>query len=137
MALSAEEIRSRAIKDVEIMGLEDDPIILKLKTLSLLGLVGKGKIPNTLMNTAMEMFQGKSSNKDVADDGNNMVNISKLMEIICENCLVEPTYEEIGDILTDDQKMEIFYYSQGGVKSLESFRKKSRDNVVIDNVEAV
>lgn len=137
MALTAEQIRAMAIKDVEIIGFDEEPIIVKLKTLSLLGLAGSGKIPNSLLGTAMIMFEGKSSNKKSEDDKDNMSDMSKLIDVICMNALVEPSYEEIGDILTDDQKMEIFYYTQGGLKSLESFRKKQTVNVIVNDSPTV
>ena len=139
MAFTVEQIRAKAIKDIEIVGFDaDEPIVLKLKTLSLLGLVSSGKIPNILLGTAMEMFEGKASKKSKEEDSNDeMGNMSKLIDIICENAMVEPLYSEISDIITDPQKMEIFYYTQGGVKSLESFREQQANNVAINNSGAV
>jgi len=139
MAFTVAQIRAKAIKDIEIVGFDaDEPIVLKLKTLSLLGLVSSGKIPNILLGTAMEMFEGKASKKSKEEDSNDeMGNMSKLIDIICENAMVEPLYSEISDIITDPQKMEIFYYTQGGVKSLESFREQQANNVAINNSGAV
>lgn len=133
MAFSVEQIRALAIKDVEIIGFSpDEQITLKLKTLSLLGLVGCGKIPNTLLGTAMELFEGKS-NKGKDNESSKMSEMAKIMGIICENSMVEPEYKEIEDILTDEQKMEIFYYTQGGIKALESFREKQKPVISLDN----
>jgi hypothetical protein len=139
MAFSAKQIRELAVKDVSIVGFDaEEPIVIKLKTLSLLGLVSSGKIPNLLLSTALTMFEGTDSKKkkDTPDDGTEMTDMGKLIDIICENSMVEPKFEEIADIITDAQKMEIFYYTQGGVKALESFRTEQKNHVALNNSAA-
>lgn len=139
MAISVEEFKNKAIRDVEITGFDEgETIALKLRSLSLLGLASSGKIPNELMGVAIEMFEGKDTgHKDKKEDSKEMLNITKLMDVICDNALIEPKYSDIGEYLTDDQKMEIFYYTQGGIRALKSFRSEQSNTVVIDDSKSI
>lgn len=85
-----------------------------------------GKIPNSLLSKAGELFAG--SGKALASDDNNMLNeVYDIMHTIAEASLIEPTLADIegaGLQLTDDQLTFIFNYSQNGVQTLEQFRRK-------------
>ena len=97
---------------------------VRLKRPSMLGLMRAKKIPNTLLVSANKMFKSGPASFNASDES-MMDNIFSVMDIICEEALVEPTYKEIteaGIELTDDQLMFIFGYTQRGVKQLESFR---------------
>ena len=115
-------IKKLISQEVEIHGWDETPFVCKLKRLSILNLAGKGKIPNELLSTASDIFEGKSK-KDSAVDLKAMAN---LIDIIVEEALVEPTMDELASIgaeLTDEQKMDIFNYTQSGVQKLKEFRK--------------
>ncbi len=119
---SIEEIRNKAIRMVDIVGFETGEVItLKLKSLSLMGLVRNGKVPNQLLGTAVELFEGKKAGAGPKE--NEVSDLAGMIDVLCQNAMVEPTYEDIGEYLTDDQKMEIFYFTQGGLNSLNSFRQ--------------
>jgi len=105
---------------------EGQPFIARVKRPSLLVLAKSGKIPNTLMNAAGDLFTKGGEGMD-ADDENMLANMYDIMKIVCESALIEPTLKEIesaGLTLCDDQMMEIFNYTQAGVKALESFRQE-------------
>lgn len=100
----------------------EHPFYAKLKRPSLLVMVKTGKIPNSLINQATQLFQkgAGSLGKD-----NTVSDMYDIMETICEAAMVQPTYKEIKDaglVLTDEQMMAIFSYTQQGVKALEQFR---------------
>lgn len=103
---------------------EDQPFIARISRPSLLALAKSGKIPNSLLKTANDLFvEGKP---DTKKDQEALSSVYELMEIFCEACFLEPTYGQIkasGVSLTDDQLMFIFNYAQTGVKALEPFRK--------------
>ena len=40
-----------------------------------------------------------------------------LLDLVCEQSLVEPKFEEIKDVITDTQKMQIMTEAQGNVKA--------------------
>lgn len=103
----------------------DQPFIARIKRPSLLMLVKAGKIPNTLLAKASEMFSNGSRALD-PDDKQMMSEVFDIIDIMAQACLVEPSYQDIKDAgleLSDDQLMFIFNYSQNGVKALEQFRK--------------
>lgn len=102
----------------------EHPFIVKLKRPSLLVMVKTGKIPNSLINQATELFQ-KGANSLGKD--NTVSDMYDIIQSICEAALVSPSYKEIKDAgitLTDEQMMAIFSYTQQGVKALERFRTK-------------
>lgn len=106
---------------------EGQEFYARLKRPSLLSLVISGKIPNTLLASASELFSGgaekvlsKKENQEVLKE------LYNLMDIICDATFVEPAYKELkeaGVQLTDEQLLAVFGYTQIGVKQLESFRK--------------
>ena len=91
---------------------------------SMLAMVKEGKIPNTLLTSANEIFQNGVGSYD-SEDKDALKELFDVIEIICEASLLEPTLSDIknaGITLTDEQMMFIFSYAQQGVKALESFR---------------
>jgi hypothetical protein len=107
---------------------EGQPFVARLRRPSMLDLAKKGKIPNSLLNTANGLFSGKavdSKNKAALKD------LFDVLDIFCEDCFLDPTYKDIKDAgvrLTDDQLMFVFNYAQSGVKALETFRIQPGDN---------
>ena len=108
---------------VELPGFDGvQPFIAKLKRPSLLVMSKTGKIPNSLINQATQLFQQGAG---ALGKDNTIGDMYDIMEAICEAALVKPSYKELRDAgisLTDEQMMAIFSYTQQGVKALESFR---------------
>lgn len=112
-------------QEVELIGWGEEPFVCKLKRPSMLGLVENGAIPNPLLNAAYILFNGAKSTKDVI----NMKDQKELLTIMAKAAMVEPTYndlEKIGLELTDSQLLEIYNYTQIGIKALTSFRTKQK-----------
>ena len=86
----------------------------KLKRISLLGLCKNGIIPNPLLAAAQEIYEGRQR----AD----IKKYAEVIDVVCEQVLVEPTFEAIKDVLTDTQKVAIMTYAQHGVAGLLPFR---------------
>jgi hypothetical protein len=136
--ITIEQMKNKSTTEVNIIGFEKgEQITLRLKRISLLGLVKSGKIPNKLLTDATELFEtvkDKENKEDKEDKAKDVLgsldgvsNISKILEVVCEEAMIEPKYQEVSEYLTDDQKMEIFNWTQGGVADLETFREKPRD----------
>lgn len=105
---------------------EGQPFVARVRRPSMLVLAKSGKIPNSLLNTASELFAKGGAGLKV-DDTNMLKNFYDTCKIICEAALIQPTMDEIesaGITLSDDQIMAIFNYTQTGVKALQSFRKE-------------
>lgn len=109
----------KKLKEGEVVELPDFeeglPFIARLRRPSILYLAKAGKIPNELLSVAKEMFEGtqKSNIKDYAD----------VLDVVLDIALVEPKYDEVKDILTDEQRIAIYNYTQLGVRGLLPFRK--------------
>lgn len=123
-----ELLKSKQGEIVELPSFSNDvPFVARLKRPSLMAMVKSGKIPNELLEEANKLFTGGpgavvSSNVDK----NMMDKLFSILENICEEAFVEPTYEQLkqnGIELTDEQQLFVFDYTQRGVESLKSFRK--------------
>lgn len=104
----------------------DQPFVARLRRPSMLVLAKSGKIPNSLLDTASNLFNGKANAKETEKEENNALGeMYKVLEIVAEASLVSPTFSEIknsGIELTDEQMIAIFNYSQQGIEGLKSFR---------------
>ena len=103
---------------------EGQPLVARLKRPSILGMAKQGRIPNTLLVKANELFLQSGAGLD-AEEEDTMKQLYDVLDLIARETLVEPTYEDIKSVgleLTDEQMMFLFNYSQQGVKALESFR---------------
>jgi len=129
-----EEIQVTSIRDLKTYAkgkivtlphfADGQPFNARLIRPSMLALVKQKKIPNALLSSANELFKSGGSNLDT-DDSEMMDNIFSVMDIICEASFSEPTYQQIKDagiVLSDEQMMFVFSYSQEGVKALSNFR---------------
>lgn len=105
---------------------EGQPFVARVRRPSMLVLAKSGKIPNTLLTAAGELFSKGGGGLD-PDNVNMLGDMYGIMHIVCESALIQPSLQEIesaGLQLSDDQMMAIFNYSQAGVKALESFRQE-------------
>ena len=124
---SLEELKLYAMGEVVELPpfINDEPFVVRLKRPSFLNLAKTGMIPNTLLASANELFnKGTISTSKNGVDAEALKEMSEILDIIVEASLAEPTakqLKEIGLELTDQQKMEIFNYSQVGIKALSSF----------------
>lgn len=115
---------------VELSPFEDGTrFVVRLQKPSMMHLISGGKVPNTLLNVAMDMFRGKTP--EIASNATKDVKAFKdmvgMMEVLAEACLVEPSFKVLKKEnikLTESQLMDIMVYSQGGLKALESFRNE-------------
>lgn len=104
---------------------EGTHFIARLKRPSMLGLVKAKRIPNELLMSANTLFQKGTTEMNV-EDTNLLDDLFGVMEVICEDAFVEPSYAELkeaGISLTDEQMLAIFSYSQNGISALSSFRE--------------
>lgn len=102
---------------------EGQPFVARMRRPSLLIMAKKGKIPNRLLATATELFNGGGSNN--ANNDTILSDTYDVCEAIAEAALVEPTLNDIknsGIELSDNQLIAIFNYAQRGVEALDNFR---------------
>ena len=124
-----EELKKQSTEIIDLQPFSGDKLIrVRVKRLSILGLCQSGEIPNQLLGVARKLFyQDKIEQIDLKEYG-------KVIDIVCKNTLAEPSIEQLKEIeleLTDEQKFELWAYSQRGVEGLKSFRKVAKG--AIDN----
>ncbi len=115
---------------VELPGFNSDStFVARMKRPSLLGMAKAGRIPNSLLQQANELFTGGAggalNSAKIKKDDLVMGEVFDIMEVLCEEAFVEPTYKQLkenGIVLTDEQLLFIFTYTQRGLDALQSFR---------------
>lgn len=117
--ISAREFRKKATRIIEIDGFEPgEKIAVRIKPASLLNLMMNGKLPNNLLGTVNDLFEQDIQSKPTQlfeQDNDKIRDIMEIIDLVCEQSLVEPTFEEIKDVITDTQKMQIMAEAQGNV----------------------
>lgn len=106
---------------IKLTGFDEEPFVARLKRPSFLNMVSNGTIPNELLNAAYIVFNGAKTSKDII----SMKEANELYKLVAKSALVEPTLEQLEEIgleLTDEQLIEIFNFTQVGIKALRSFR---------------
>lgn len=126
---SLEQFKQMAFKEVELPGFEPgETVTVRLRKVSVLGLASSGKIPNSLMGTVNKLFgegrKGATPDQVASSSLENLGEMASLLDLIAAEAMVEPTFAEVGEYLTDDQKNAIFEYSQSGVKSVAPYSGK-------------
>lgn len=123
-----EDIKDKLTQTIEIPDFSGEgTITVRVRKPQIMKLITSGKIPNPLLPTALAMLDGRNMRNAKNEDELAIEGI-KSIQIYCMACLVEPTWEEIKDYITDDQMLSIFYWAIGGVKRLEKFRAERGAN---------
>ena len=108
-----------SLKNGEVIELppfdENTEFTARLRRPSLLTLCKNGTMPNTLLATAQKIFEGEKHG--------DIKSFSEVLHTVAKSALVAPAYNDVKDILTDEQLTAIFNYTQTGVLGLLPFRK--------------
>ena len=138
---SVSEWKERSQPLVDIQGFEPgEYLTVRLKSVNLLDLVKTGKIPNALLEESTKLFTGAKTEGGQIDESKIIQNLGdadgvmQIIDTVVESAMVEPTYSEVKEFITDAQKMEIFNWTQGGINSLKSFREE-QGNIGLSNNE--
>lgn len=112
---------------VELPGFKSNQkVYFRLVRPSMLMLAKTGQIPNSLLSRAADLFS-KGSRSFNNDDGDVLAESYDVLNSIARAAMVEPTMDQLtsnGVLLTDEQLMAIFNYTQNGVNSLSQFREQ-------------
>ena len=137
--LSIEQLKEMANPIIQIPNFDNTGTInVRVQKPKLLNMASEGRIPNHLLAIAATMVTGeKVKNSDKIKSIDKIKEVNKAMELYCVACLVEPTYEDFKDIMTDDQKGAIFNWGIGEVPKLDSFRKDTTDGTHHNDGEKV
>ena len=118
--ISAKDISQLKDKNGEVIDLpdfdENTPFVARVKRPSLMELCLNETIPNVLLAEAQQLFEGDLKK-------GNLIKYHDIMRKVAEVALVEPKYSAVKDMLTDEQLVIIFDYTQKGVVALLPFRQ--------------
>lgn len=131
--ISAKEFKAKATREIQIPGFdENETFTIKIRPMSLLGMVRKGKIDNELLASVLDLFKANEKkvklNKGAVADGLEMdvlqqpemlQNLDELMRKVAQEVMVAPTYDEVADYLTDGQLQTIFEEAQGKIQQVK------------------
>ena len=134
--ISIEELKAIAQGQLlDIPGWEpDSTITVRVKRIDVTPqLMKMGTLPNLLRAAAKDAFDGQSEEEAVeattakVADGMNFDELIPMMDAMCREALVEPTFEQMEEIcpLHFTQKFAIFNFLIAEVKALNSFRNRS------------
>ena len=120
---------------VELPNFEDGtPFVAELKRPNVINLICTGKMPNSLLKIATDMFSRGLTEAEITKkvaDAKGMQEVFNMLTFLAKESLVNPTYaqlEELGITLEIGQLNAILSFTQGGVKALENFRKQQGKN---------
>lgn len=140
--ISAEQFRNKAVSIISIPGFDTgETFEIKVRKLSIVGLMSSGKIPNSLMKVVKDAFAGIKSQSAEEDAEASVMDkagdIGKLLDIVCAEAMLEPKFEDVKDVMNDAQKLAVFEFTQGGVEQAKTFPGVERDTGHTNDVENV
>lgn len=134
--ITVNEFKNKATRVIQITGFEPNEVIeVRVRAANMVGLIASGKLPNALISTINDLFKGQTADEmeeQVMADPQAMAMVLELMDKVCEQCLIEPKYEEVKDYLTDQQKTDIMNAMTFGVQQAipsVSEQKDSKCNI--------
>lgn len=126
--VDAASLREQAMPVIVIPGFEPgETINVRVRRMSLLRLISEGVLPNPLLPIVYKVISSEgrwNPAKDATPE--EFKEFTQVVEAVCHAILVEPSYDEIGDMLTDDQRMALFAFSQTGITNLKPFRRQQK-----------
>lgn len=136
--MSIEQLKAIAQPLIDIPNFDNSGTIkVRVQRPRLMSMAAQGKIPNHLMSIAIGMITGKKPKKENMSPEEVIKHTVDTIELYCRACLVEPSYEEFKDIMTDDQKFAIFSWGIGEVSTLDSFRTNKGNGSSDNNGETL
>ena len=114
--ITAESFMKKATRVIEIPGFEPGELFsVKVKNVGVLSMIIGGKLPNSLLVMATQLFPDAQSSESLQkstdkllDDPEALKAMSQMMRAIAKEALVEPKYEDIAEGITDEQIQSIF-----------------------------
>ena len=141
--ISVEQFKSKAHRIIPIPGFRQfaEPIYIQIKSTGIMNLLANGRIPNTLLGKVTELFGDNSKvEKDsipttditsaqrqealdkLTKSDSGIQDMAELLRVFASAAMVNPSYDEVKEYMTDDQLMAIFSAMYGEVMEVESFR---------------
>ena len=124
------ELRAKAIQAIEIPGFAPgETITVKVQQPRILAMMGQGSCPTRSwrQQSALSCLSRKRSRLPV--------DVFHFYELYCTARLVEPTYEEFKDIITDEQMLYIYRWATGTCSSCPRFVETQKMATLVNMAE--
>lgn len=104
----------------------NDGLVVEIQNPSLINMVAQGKIPNALIPTVHSLLNGKQQpakgkETDIGVMKKELKMNADIIEVYVIASLVNPKYEDVKDLLTDEHKSTIATEATQGVQVLQNF----------------
>ena len=114
--ISAESFMKKATRVIDIPGFEPGEVFsVRVKNVGVLSMIIGGKLPNSLLLMATELFPDpnaiasvQTSTEQLLDNPEALKSMSQMMRAVAKEALVEPLYDDIAEGITDEQIQSIF-----------------------------
>lgn len=114
--ITAESFMKKATRVIEIPGFEPGELFsVRVKNVGVLSMIIGGKLPNSLLVMATQLFPDTQSSDSLQENTNKLLDdpealkaMSQMMRAVVKEALVEPKYEDIAEGITDEQIQSIF-----------------------------
>lgn len=114
--ISAESFMKKATRIIDIPGFEPGEVFsVRVKNVGVLSMIIGGKLPNSLLVMATELFPDpnaiasvQTSTEQLLDNPEALKSMSQMMRAVAKEALVEPLYDDIAEGITDEQIQSIF-----------------------------
>lgn len=114
--ISAASFMKKATRVIEIPGFEPGEVFsVKVKNVGVLSMIIGGKLPNSLLVMATQLFPDTQSSTSLQKSTDKLLNdpealkaMSQMMRAVAKEALIEPKFEDIAEGITDEQIQSIF-----------------------------
>lgn len=114
--ISAETFMKKATRVIDIPGFEPGEVFsVKVKNVGVLSMIIGGKLPNSLLVMATQLFPETQSSDSLQENTNKLLDdpealksMSQMMRAVVKEALVEPKFDDIAEGITDEQIQSIF-----------------------------
>ena len=114
--ITAESFMKKATRVIEIPGFEPGELFsVRVKNVGVLSMIIGGKLPNTLLVMATELFPDpnaiasvQTSTEQLLENPEALKSMSQMMRAVAKEALVEPKFDDIAEGITDEQVQSIF-----------------------------
>lgn len=110
------EWKNKATEEVRLPG----NVTVTLQKPRIFAMASQGRIPNPLMGVATKLMGGKGV------EHGNLKDTAQMIELYCQVCMVELEYDDVKDVINDDQMLAIFQWATSGVTGAANFRKEEK-----------
>lgn len=114
--ISADSFMKKATRVIEIPGFEPGEVFsVRVKNVGVLSMIIGGKLPNSLLVMATQLFPDTQSSDSLQENTNKLLDdpealksMSQMMRAVAKEALVEPKFDDIAEGITDEQVQSIF-----------------------------